>query len=87
MVLHSSSQQKRQSTFAHNIFHHRKMDVYQLLRMDQRLNPFCREEYPGRKAYWLNLRASEYLISMENSVWAYSDRCGECGTCSQPGIQ
>jgi hypothetical protein len=28
-----------------------KMDAYHLLRGDQRLNTFCKEEYPGREAY------------------------------------
>jgi hypothetical protein len=33
-----------------------KMGAYQLLRVDQRLNTFCREECPGRDVYWLNPR-------------------------------
>ena len=50
-----------------------KMDAYQLLRVDQRLNTFCRKECLGREAYWLNLpqSPSRYLISMKNSVLIY----------------
>jgi hypothetical protein len=32
-----------------------KMGAYQPLRVDQRLNILCREEYSGREAYCLNL--------------------------------
>ena len=39
-----------------------KMDAYHLLKVDLKLNTFCREECPC---------ASRYLISMENSVWGY----------------
>jgi hypothetical protein len=31
-----------------------KMGAYHLLRMDLRLNTFCRKECPGRDTYWLN---------------------------------
>ena len=31
-----------------------KMDVYNLFRVDQRLNIFCKKERSGREAYWLN---------------------------------
>ena len=50
------------------------MEAYNLLRVDQRLNTFCRKECLGRKAYWLNPQGpSRYLISMENSLF--------CATC------
>jgi hypothetical protein len=64
--------------------------AYPLLRVDLRLNTFCRKECLGREAYWL--RASRYLISTEeNSIWAYmtpghSSLCEECGTFSWQGI-
>jgi hypothetical protein len=39
-----------------------------LLRMNQRLNNFCRKVFPGREAHWLNtLGLSIYLISIESS--------------------
>ena len=47
------------------------MGTYHLLRVDQRLNTFCREECSVREAYWLNPGVSRYLISMENSVLGY----------------
>ena len=48
------------------------MGAYHLLRVDQRLNTFCKKECPGREAYWLNTQSlSGYLISMENSVLIY----------------
>ena len=31
-----------------------KLDAYHLLKVDLRLNTFCRKECPGREAYWLN---------------------------------
>ena len=31
-----------------------KMGAYHLLRVDQRLNTFCRKECLGREAYWLS---------------------------------
>jgi hypothetical protein len=34
-----------------------KINAYDLLRVDQRLNTFCRKECPGREAYCLNPRA------------------------------
>ena len=46
-----------------------KMDAYYLLRVDQRLNTFCRKGCPGREAYCLDPQApSQYLISRENTV-------------------
>jgi hypothetical protein len=44
------------------------VNSYNLLRMNQGLNTFCRKGCPGREAHWLNTRGlSGYLISMENS--------------------
>ena len=44
------------------------VNSYNLLRMNQGLNTFCRKGCPGREAHWLNTRGlSRYLISMENS--------------------
>jgi hypothetical protein len=31
-----------------------KMGAFDLLRVDQRLNTFCRKKCLGREAYWLN---------------------------------
>lgn len=47
-----------------------KMDAYNLFRVVQRLNIFCKKEHSGKEAYWLNLQdgPSRYLIGMENSV-------------------
>lgn len=45
------------------------MDAPGLLKVDHRLNSFCRKECLGREAYWLNPQgSSRYLISMEDSV-------------------
>ena len=47
-----------------------KIGACHLLRVDQRLNFFCRKECPGREVYWLHLHdLSRYLISMEHSVF------------------
>jgi hypothetical protein len=38
-----------------------------LLRVNQRLNTFCRKGCPGKEAHWLNTGGlSRYLIRMEN---------------------
>ena len=47
-----------------------KINAYDLLRVDQRLNTFCRKECLGREGYWLNpwgLSIYIYLIRMQNS--------------------
>lgn len=44
------------------------MDTYQVPEMDKRLQL---QKCPGREAYWLTLRASRYLLCMENSVLIY----------------
>lgn len=48
-----------------------KIDMHPLLREDQRLNAICREDFPGRGAYWPNPRGLMYLSSMENSILGY----------------
>ena len=45
-----------------------KMDAYNLLRVGQRLNTFCRKDCLGREADWPKpWGPSRYLISIENS--------------------
>jgi hypothetical protein len=39
--------------------------ISQFLRVDLRLNTFCREECLGRRLYWLSLQAFRYFIKME----------------------
>jgi hypothetical protein len=44
------------------------MEAFDLLRVYQKLNIFCRKEFPGRKSHWLDIQGlSRYLISIENS--------------------
>jgi len=61
---------ERQSLVPNCLLVHHKNGAYQLLTVVQRLNTFCREEYPGRRAYWLNTQG--HLISMENSCYVGS---------------
>jgi hypothetical protein len=44
------------------------MNAYNLLKVDERLNSFCRMDCMGREAYWLNPLGNRYFISMVNSV-------------------
>lgn len=43
------------------------------------------QKCPGREAHWLTLRASRYLISMENSVLIYVTYVGSVVMCQGPG--
>ena len=47
-----------------------------LLRVDQRLNIFCRRNVCKGKLIGSTIRTSWYLISMENSVFAYVTNVG-----------
>lgn len=58
------------------------MDTYHVPGMDKRLHL---QKCPGREAHWLTLRASRYLISMENSVLIYVTYIGSVVTCQGPG--
>ena len=43
-------------------------DIYDLLRVDQRVNTFCKKGCLGREAYWLNpWGLSRYLTIMKKS--------------------
>ena len=45
-----------------------KVNAYTLVRVNWRLNTFCRKECPGRVANWLNTQGlSRYLISTETA--------------------
>jgi hypothetical protein len=50
------------------------------LRVDLRLNTFCREECLGREVYWLSLQAFRYLFKMEIYLEAPVEGLGE-GRC------
>ena len=59
-----------------------KLDAYHLLKVDLRLNTFCRKECPGREAYWLNpqgLQIPHQHGELCSDYHDLSDSYAECG--------
>lgn len=59
-----------------------KIDAYDLLMVDQRLNSFCRKDCPGREAYWLNPFQEAHLdtsLACRTLISLLHDSCSRSG--------
>lgn len=66
---HGGSWWERQSLIVQTVFSWWENDAYNLLRVDQRLNAFCRKECLRREAHWISpwTGPPRYFINMESS--------------------
>jgi hypothetical protein len=62
------------------------MCAYHLLKVDLRYLPFGGRNVWEGKLICYTLRASKYLISMENSILGYITNTGSVDPCSKIGI-